>query len=160
MIVWRITKARYASVALSGQGARLYGTRWTRPGKAVVSTSTTLSLSALEYLVHLDVDLVPKDLISIEIAIADGAPTHAVEADKLPKDWRAYPAPAPLGDLGDRWHGKGKDLLLSVPSAVIPNERNILINPAHPHFKRSLRMVKAEPFAFDDRLLSSRKKFR
>ena len=160
MIVWRITKARYASVALSGQGARLYGTRWTRPGKVVVSTSTTLSLSALEYLVHLDVDLVPNDLVSIEIAIADGAPTHVVEADKLQKGWRAYPAPESLGDIGDRWHGLGKDLLLSVPSAVIPNERNILINPAHPDFKHSVRMVKSEPFAFDDRLLSSPKKLR
>ena len=158
MIVWRITKARHASVALSGQGARLYGTRWTRQGKAVVSTSTTLSLSALEYLVHLDVDLVPNDLISIEIAIADGAPTHIVEINKLPKNWRAYPAPELLADIGDRWHRQGKELLLSVPSAVIPNERNILINATHPDFARSVRIVKSEVFAFDDRLLNSRKR--
>jgi RES domain-containing protein len=123
-----------------------------------VSTSNTLSLSALEYLVHLDVDLVPNDLASIEIAIVDDTATRTVEVSKLPRLWRTYPAPEFLADIGDEWHDQGKDLLLSVPSAVIPNERNVLINPTHPDFARSVRIIKSESFAFDDRLLNGRRR--
>jgi RES domain-containing protein len=141
---------------LTGEGSRLYGTRWTGPGKAIVSTSSTLSLSALEYLVHLDVDLASDDLVSVEIHIADGAAVRFVHVGTLRKKWRVYPAPAELADLGDAWHEDGKELMLSVPSAVIPHERNMLINPAQREFAKSVRIQSVHPFSFDERLLRKR----
>ena len=74
-----------------------------------------------------------------------------LEIAALPSGWRAYPAPDRLRDLGSGWLRSGRTALLSVPSFVIPHERNLLFNPTHPDFSRiSVRPV--EPFSFDPRM--------
>ena len=149
--VWRITSARYAEQAFDGEGARLYGGRWNHPGTPVVYTSHTLALCALEYFVNLEPELAPKDLVAIRADIPADVRVATLEVPDLPPDWRVYPAPDSLKDLGTAWVRSSETTVLAIPSAVIPPERNYLINPAHPDFGR-IRLHAAEPFAFDPRL--------
>jgi len=149
--VWRITSAPYAERAFDGEGARLYGGRWNHPGTAIVYAAHTLSLCALEYFVHLEPELAPKRLVAIPAEIPADVRMGSLEVQDLPADWRSYPAPDSLKDLGTAWARRGETVVLSVPSSIIPHERNYLINPAHPDFIR-IRTLAAEPFAFDPRM--------
>ena len=120
----------------------------------MVYTSQTLSLCALEYFVHLEPDLAPRELVAVEAEIPEDLRIAAIaglEAAGLPSDWRTYPAPDSLKDLGTAWVREGETAVLSVPSSIIPHERNILINPGHPDAGR-IRVEPAEPFAFDPRM--------
>jgi RES domain-containing protein len=118
----------------------------------VVYVSQTLSLCALEALVHFGIDDAPEDFSALSVNVPDGLGVEQLELSRLPGDWRTYPAPAALQELGTEWARSGRTLLLSVPSAVIPAERNFLINPLHPDFGK-LGFGKPEPFSFDPRLL-------
>jgi RES domain-containing protein len=146
---WRICKRRHA--AFDGEGARLFGGRWNLPGTAVVYVSESLSLAALEMLVHCDPALLPADLSAIEVEIPGSVSIERVEADRLPRTWRRTPAPESLARLGTDWARSLSSPVLSVPSVLVPRERNLLLNPAHPGF-RAIRIGKAEPFSLDARL--------
>jgi len=149
LIVWRISKAGHES--FDGEGARLYGGRWNHPGVRATYTSESLSLAALEYFVNLDTDLVPDDLVSVRAEIPTGLEHKTIEAGDLPGNWRTYPAPEALQDLGTEWIRRCETVVLSVPSAVVPDERNYLLNPAHQEFS-SIRVCSPRPFHFDPRM--------
>ena len=110
--------------------------------------SATLSLAALERFVHTDPDLEPAHLVAIAMEIDAGVAVETVETGDLPQDWRAYPAPSSLGVVGERWLRAARTAVLSVPSVVIPHERNFILNPVHPEF-RKLNALRAEPFSVD-----------
>ncbi len=151
MVVWRI--CRRAQQALDGDGARLHGGRWNSEGVGVIYTSSSLSLAALEMLVHLEPLIMPDDLVALQIEVPDRPHEFAyADADRLPSDWRDYPAPDWAAELGDTWIKEGDFLRLGVPSAVIPSEYNILINPAHDGM-RSVRVMSSRAFSFDTRLI-------
>ncbi len=152
MHVWRI--ARRPFQPLDGEGARLNGGRWNSEGHAVVYTAGTPSLAVLELLVHVNPPDIPDDLVLMEIAMPDDGDTGAViDPDQLSRrNWREYPAPEWLARLGDEWVQDGTFLWLAVPSAVLPQERNILINPRHPRMDEVV-VIDARPFSFDERLL-------
>ena len=154
MRLWRIALATHA--AFDGEGARRYGSRWTPKGHAVVYASATLSLAALERFVHTDPDLEPTNLVALRVDLEDSLPIHSVEVEQLPGDWRHYPAPEPLGRFGGDWLAATRWVALSVPSAVIPHERNYLLNPAHADFRR-LVIGRPEPFSFDPRMWAKRR---
>jgi RES domain-containing protein len=132
-------------------GARLYGGRWNSPGVAVVYASQHKSLTALELLVHRDPRRsnrfkafffqFPESLIKA-VALAD-----------LPNDWRQEPPPPSTQQLGDAWVRQSRSAVLAVPSIIIPEELNYLLNPAHPDFKK-ITIGKPQNFAFDARLLT------
>lgn len=82
--------------------------------------------------------------------------TASVDITRLPAAWRTYPAPSALADLGTAWVRKRTTAVLIVPSAVIPSERNYLLNPAHPRF-RSIRIGRFQPFSFDPRMWKARR---
>ena len=149
LIVWRISKAGHES--FDGEGARLYGGRWNHPGARATYTSESLSLAALEYFVNLDTDLVPDGLVSVRAEIPTGLEHKTIEAGDLPGNWRTYPAPEALQDLGTEWIRRCETVVLSVPSAVVPEERNYLLNPAHEEFS-SIRVGSPRPFHFDPRM--------
>jgi len=151
--VWRLATAAHA--ALDGEGARRYGSRWTPRGYAVVYASATLSLAALERLVHTDPDLEPAGLIAIPIDIKPATDIDSIELGELPEDWRDYPPPDSLDTIGERWIRSASSALLSVPSAIVPAERNYLINPSHADARRC-SSGPSEPFTFDPRLRRSR----
>lgn len=152
MRAWRIARAAHA--AFDGEGARRFGSRWTSRGGAAVFASATLSLATLERFVHTDPDLEPEDLRAIP-AEFDDALVESLSLDDLPREWRAYPAPPSLAAVGDRWLRDARTAILAVPSAVIPHERNFVLNPHHPDFTR-VTIGRAESFSFDPRLWKRR----
>lgn len=140
LVCWRIARAVYAD--LSGYGALITGGRWNSPGRPVVYSAADASLAVLEVRVHLDLppDLLPDDYVLIRIEAA--APLAIERVDTLPSDPRAF---------GDTWLATGRSAALDVPSAIVPESRNILINPAHPD-ARTFQIVDTRPFGFDSRL--------
>ncbi|HWZ87139.1 MAG TPA: RES domain-containing protein [Thermoanaerobaculia bacterium] len=153
MKIWRLCKRRHAS--FDGEGARLAGGRWNRRGGAVVYASESLSLAALELLVHCDPALLPADLVAIAAEIPDSVRIRRLGEEALPRDWRRYPAPEALAKFGSDWLEQRETAVLSVPSAVVPRERNVLLNPDHPEF-RKVRVAAPEAFSFDPRLTARR----
>jgi RES domain-containing protein len=119
----------------------------------MVYTSAHLSLAVLEKLVHVDFDTFPSDVTCYEIDVPDDLPVRVVELGSLPRGWDAMPAAGATQEIGGVW---ARDVarnpgVLSVPSVVVPRERNFLLNPAHPDARR-WKVVHREPFRFDARL--------
>ncbi len=148
-VLYRITPAKFAK-DLTGVGARIAGGRWNHKGTSVIYTATSRSLATVEALVHLSQPefLVDRKIVSIEIPKT--IVPQVVDSNDLPKNWRKYPAPHKLADVGTRWVVSMKSLLLQVPSAVIKDEFNMLINPAHPDMKFA-KISKIEVFTLDKR---------
>jgi len=80
---------------------------------------------------------------------------ESVALSDLPPTWRKYPAPPQLASIGERWLREARTVALSVPSVVIPRERNFIVNPAHADFGR-LTVASPEPFSFDPRMWKTR----
>jgi len=117
----------------------------------VVYCAATLSLAALELFVHLEASEAPADLVTLAAEIPSSVSIEELDSAVLPADWRAYPAPDALKELGTAWVRSGRTAVLSVPSVVIPRERNFLLNPSHPEFSQIL-LRNPEPFSFDPRM--------
>jgi RES domain-containing protein len=151
MTVWRLV--RRDRIGLDGEGARLYGGRWNSPGTAVIYTAGTLSLAVLEYLVHLNPDKLPHDLVSIAGDIPDTLAIDHVAIEILPRNWNDVTLQPVTQSIGTQWVTAGHSAVLKVPSAVIPQESNYVLNPRHTEFSAITWSV-PEPFGFDRRLLS------
>ncbi len=149
MFLYRITKSVYAD-DLSGTGARLYGGRWNSVGKPVVYLAGSQSLALLEVLVHLPPALVPADFVVVTFETPDDVTNINIEI--LPTGWNRYPEPISLRYYGDAFIAENKHLLLKVPSAVVPQEYNYLLNPRHPRASK-VKIISREPFNFDRRLI-------
>lgn len=149
MRVWRLCKRAHS--AFDGEGARRAAGRWNPKGTALIYTSATLSLAAQELFVHLEPSELPSDLVAVSADIPDDVRIKRLRAAELPKDWRKYPAPETLAEMGGEWALSMETAVLAVPSAVIPQETNYLLNPLHPDFDR-IRKNKPEPFSFDSRM--------
>jgi RES domain-containing protein len=150
MQVWRISKAKYAHSAFSGEGARLFDARWNFAGSPMVYTSSSLALAAVEYFVHLDPSEAPTPLVSLLAEVPDGLIVERIEMAQLPRDWRRTDHPQ-LRQLGANWIHSLKSVALIVPSAALPGEWNVLLNPAHPDF-RQVEIGKPTPFQYDERM--------
>jgi RES domain-containing protein len=153
---WRICMAARApdgATAFSGLGAQLHGGRWNSKGVAVAYGSETLSLCALEYLVHAAEPLLAgARLVACPVEWPAEVSTEVAPAAVRVAGWRRSPPPRALQAFGDAWVASRRSAILYVPSAIIPAERNVLLNPAHPDAGRLIYGV-PEPFAFDPRLL-------
>lgn len=150
MDVFRIGREKYIR-DLSGEGARLYGGRWNRRGIPLLYTSQHRSLAALEVLVHTTIHEIPHDLMLLTLSVPDDLEMQSSHAENLTASWRDYPAPQFLVDMGLEWAELNKSALFRVPSVVIPQEWNILINPLHEELKR-VEIADIQPFSFDGRL--------
>jgi RES domain-containing protein len=154
--LWRIVKTRYAGSAFDGEGARLYGGRWSSVGVRVAYASESIALATLEVMVGLQKSgLLPSySLVSAQV---DDAGVEVFPRASLPTNWRSHP-PAPESQaIGDRWIVEQRSLVLSLPSAIIEAESNFLLNPAHPDFRR-VRVSAPTAFVFDPRLLAALRK--
>jgi RES domain-containing protein len=142
--VWRLARRTFA--ALDGEGARLYGGRWNRVGQPVVYAAQNLSLAILEVIVHLELalELFPPDYVKIEIDIAADIAVERVSM--LP-----HTASAML-ELGAQWYEAGKTAVLTVPSVIVTEECNVLLNPGHRDFAK-VRRARPRPFRLDTRLV-------
>lgn len=149
MRVFRICRKPYA--AIEGMGGMYTSGRWHSKGHPVVYTATSAALAALEVLVHVDPLIAPSDLRLLTVELPRQVSIRTIDPTSLPKRWSAVPAPRALQRLGTAWLTALRSAALVVPSAIIPIERNILLNPRHPDAGYA-RIVADEPFTFDTRL--------
>jgi RES domain-containing protein len=145
--LYRISSALFPTN--SGAGAAQFGGRWNRVGTEVIYAAQTASLAALEVLVHYSV--LPKNHVMTEIQIPDSLEILRWEEDALPAGWKSDVPVSETQDLGEIWVREGRSAVLSVPSSIIPRERNFIINPAHSDF-RQIIFLPPLPFRFDPRL--------
>jgi RES domain-containing protein len=117
----------------------------------MVYASTSLSLASLELFVHLEPNSMPNDLCAVSAIIPADASVEEFTVKDLPGNWRDYPAPPKLQDLGSQWLREQRSLLLIVPSAVNPEEANVLLNPLHPEIT-TIGRIDSKPFHFDSRM--------
>ena len=148
--IWRIVTARFADSAFSGEGARLFGGRWNRKGLPMIYTAESRSLALLEMMVQ-DDPLRARYLL-IPAFVASSVSLRELDASELGEDWRALSARDRLQAIGNDWLQARETCILSVPSAVVPAERNFLINPLHPDFSKIV-IGEAEALETDVRLL-------
>jgi RES domain-containing protein len=150
---WRIVRKKRLSDAFSGEGARLGGGRWNHVGIAVVYVSETLSLAALELFVHFTrKDMkISKSLVAVPIDIPDSLKMEEVSIADLSPDWRVSPPSNSTKDIGTKWVKKGSSSVLRVPSAIVPGEYNLVLNPRHSDF-RKIKIGKPKPFTLDERI--------
>ena len=148
---WRIVRARRAATAFTGEGARLFGGRWSSPGTRVIYVSEHQSTAALETLVHALPVGVEQKYKAFQLEWPDEL-TETLSVRKLPADWRASPASRATMQVGDTWARERRSAVLAVPSAITPADLNFLLNPEHPDFAQ-IRIGPAVDFEFDPRLL-------
>ncbi|QIB53071.1 RES domain-containing protein [Pseudomonas sp. OIL-1] len=151
MEYFRIVKKKWASTAFDGEGARRHGGRWNSKGQRCVYLSSSISLATLEVLVHLQ----SSDLLAAYVLFSVKIPVEHVRSlakSDLPSNWQADPAPSETAAIGDGWLVSGDGVALVVPSTVIVQEKNILLNPAHPAFELIVATSTEVNFEFDPRL--------
>ena len=150
MIVFRLSKAAYAD-DLSGKGAELTGGRWNSKGTALVYTSASRALCTAEIAVHTPLGNLPTDFKIITIEIPEDNLVKELQVDELPSDWKSIPHAHSTQVIGDKFVSEGNFAVLKVPSVVVQDEYNYLVNPAHTD-AREIKIIAVEPFNFDERL--------
>ena len=151
LTAWRIVQAHRITSAFKGEGAQRYGGRWNHKGIPIVYVAGSLSLAALELLVHLE----SSQILSIYASIAIEFDDHLclrLEPSHLPADWTDCPASDSTRNIGTAWFNSGDSVILAVPSVIVPVETNYLINPLHPDFKK-IKIGGPEQFEYDLRLV-------
>jgi RES domain-containing protein len=144
MQVWRICRRPFAD--LTGEGARLYGGRWNSPGRPMIYAAETAALAVLEVRVHLDLDwdVLPSDYVLVAINLPE---IQIEELTALPED---------TVEVGDAWLASRRSALLKVPSAIVAESFNMLINCTHPD-AATISTASIRPFVFDERLWRPRR---
>jgi RES domain-containing protein len=158
MKVFRIEREKYLSATLSGTGASMSdGFRWNSLNTSIVYTAESRALALLEISVHLDLqhDL-PADRYIVGIDIPDELEILELKLEELPFNWDAKPPIFETKLIGDDFVFKKTAPVLKVPSAIIPQEFNYLINPTHPDSSK-IRIFSTDPLNFDSRLARSTK---
>ena len=149
--LWRVVKRKHAATAFDGKAAQRYGGRWNSPGRRAVYASASKSLAVLEVLVHLDVGRTLPRLVAFSFDV-DAKLVDRLNTAQLPRQWRTARGLLATQQIGDEWLGSSGALALAVPSAIVPEELNYLLNPAHAAFGR-LRFGRSIPFLLDPRLV-------
>jgi RES domain-containing protein len=157
LVVYRITKERYRDQVFAGLGGLYASGRWTRRGRPVVYTSQSISLAVLEYALNYKRHgWLPASVLGRAV-IPDDVKVEPVSVSALPDNWRDPDPPAALREIGENWLRRAETACLIVPSAIVPEESNYLLNPRHRDFDK-LTIGFSEPFNFDRRLARSRKR--
>jgi RES domain-containing protein len=155
IVVYRIgtDTPDYVADDLAGKGAEKTGGRWNAVGLAVTYAAENRSLACLETLVHLMAAGLPLNRYLVEISIPDQVWTMAQRetASSLPVGWEAQPAGLTSISFGSAWLRSKNSAILLVPSAIVAEEFNVLINPAHPE-SAGIRAKKMRKWLYDSRL--------
>ncbi len=153
MKVFRIEREKFLSTTLSGIGASMDdGCRWNSRYTRLVYTAESRALALLEVTVHLDLsEDLPTDRYVVEIEIPDDAVFQEIRLEDLPADWNEQPPTTSTQAVGDDFVQKNAALILKVPSCIVPDEFNYLINPQHESI-RGVRVSKCTKMGFDGRL--------
>jgi RES domain-containing protein len=148
VLLWRISNF----VSLDGKGGLEWPGRWHTRGRPVVYCAQTPAAALLETLVHLEIPLadLPARYRLMKIAAPDDVSVTSVAEADLPDDW--IDDPVATRAAGDGWLAARTSVLLLVPSAMVPETRNVLINPEHPDAAR-IAIVATTDHVVDSRLL-------
>ena len=149
MKLYRISKCKYIE-DLSGTGAASYSGRWHSKGTHVLYTAQTPSLALLETVVHI-AKIAQPDYCMICLEIPEDN-IQRIEMAELPSDWFLNPSPDHLKIIGDRFIASRNFFALQLPSAIMPEEHNFLLNPNHPDFKK-VRQLYKRTVPVDERLM-------
>ena len=154
---YRISKEPNPAKAFSGQGAKDWGGRWNSKGVAVIYTAEHRSLSILEVLVHVKGGAgMGRPAISVPFYIYpisyDAALLEELPISSLPAGWNSEPPTAASQSFGDAWVSAARSPVLAVPSVIVPEERNYVLNPNHPRFPE-IQIGSPVVCSFDPRLL-------
>src|SRR5713101_2270176 len=147
-VVWRLTQPEFAA-ELNGGGNTITGARWNSPGRGVVYGSFNLSLCVLESFAHLPPMLrinLP-DMAAVRIELPDEASRLDIDLADLPSDLAGEEAEHRCRELGDGWLTARKHLAFTMPSVIVPQERNLMINPAH-RLMTKVKIISTERFRF------------
>ncbi len=149
MTVYRICNAAYA-YDLSGEGARLHGGRWNHIGTPCLYASSSRSLTVLEYSVNVNLSRILRNLVVATIEIPEDD-MKVLSMAELPGDWKNAPAPASTKVLGTSLINAMHHLVIKIPSTVVPEEFNFLVNPRH-HRVSECSVVDVKDFVYDLRI--------
>ncbi|WP_316806932.1 RES family NAD+ phosphorylase [Pedobacter agri] len=150
MILYRISNCKYAKYS-SGTGAKMFGGRWNSIGTPMHYMAENRALAALEVLANID-NISDTNQLCLTIFELSDESIEVCNVNQLPKNWRSYPSSFELQRIGDEFVKTNKHLLLKVPSALIADEFNFLMNVSHP-LAENIKILEIKPFSFDNRLL-------
>ena len=154
MRIFRLTKAKYQDTAFTGFGALRSAGRWHRAGVPVVYASDTPAGALLEVIAHTEApSLLTHAYALFMIDFERDRHLLVLEPAVRPDDWRRLAWPRSTQRIGTRWFEDQDSVILQVPSAIVPQQHNYLINPQHPHFQE-LKIEGPAPFEIDPRLTS------
>ena len=156
--LWRIgaDTPGYEAHDKTGKGAETSGGRWNRVGMPMLYTSTSRALACLETVVHLAGKALPLNRYLVKVTVLTTAWEAAIVVDPAKLvGWDAEPVGKASLDWGTNWAGAKSTLLARVPSIIVPEESNVLINPAHPDAKL-VRSAKVRRWVYDGRLAQHR----
>jgi RES domain-containing protein len=151
LTAWRIVKRRYSAAAFDGEGARRFGGRWNNPGTPIVYVSESRALALLEVLTGLRSVTPLPAYVMIPVSFSRDL-VKTVRTEDLPSGWRESPPLAEVQRIGDRWAGHRESAILRVPSAIVPDEYNYLLNPNHPAFNE-ITVGQPQQVSIDPRLV-------
>ena len=150
MFVYRIALTKWSkSLASSGKVAR-----WNSEGNNMIYTAASRALACLESVVHRSRKGVIDEFKVMVIEIPSEIKIEKISFDDLPENWFMYEHFETCGAIGDQWLKKNTSAVLRVPSAIILNEFNFLLNPEHPDFKK-IKLIRIEDFRFDPRIITN-----
>lgn len=147
MVVYRITTATWAG-KLTASG---YPARWNSKGTHVIYTASSRALACLENLVHRSGEGLHQLFRITEIFVPENIQIEQIDLSDLPSGWHNVESYHICQKLGDQWIDRKRSLALQVPSSIIRDEFNILINPNHSDFSQ-VEIHDVSPFEFDKRL--------
>lgn len=150
MIVYRLARKAFKD-DLKGIGAEKFGGRWNNIGVPLLYTCQHRSLAVLEVAAHMQLTQMPIDFYMIEIEIPDND-ISIVSENQLPYKWMENPHNRLTQNFGDDFVHANKFVAIRVPSAIVKQEFNLLINPNHSKANK-IEIVKSYPFVMDGRLL-------
>lgn len=147
MEVYRITRAIYTDRLVASGGAA----RWNTRGRFVIYTAGSRALACLENVVHRSGEGLQDLFRVMVINVPDSLPVDTITLGDLPADWADYQNYDVCQQRGEDWLSRANVPVLRVPSAIVPQEWNYLLNPVHALFAQ-IQLLRTEAFAFDPRL--------
>lgn len=150
MEFWRIAKQKYA-LDKKCAGAEQHGGRWNSIGQPALYAGCSIEIAALEKFVHLNGVIHGLGLLLVKIEVPDNVSLVKQEASKLPKGWDILPSNSVSQNIGDNWLKNNTELVMLVPSVIIPEAFNAVINPNHSEYSQVTLSI-YRPFEFDDRM--------
>lgn len=149
MTVFRIASANYIA-DLSGNGSKLYGGRWNEKGVAMVYFASSRAMAIMELLVHLMPEDLYKDYAIAEFKVPDDK-ILKISLTELPDNWKDEEREVYLKKIGKKFIDDGRYLLMQIPSILVEEENNFIMNPSHTDAQK-VKLISQRIFKFDRRL--------